>query len=285
MGFLIRPMSDKNLADFAALCLNPENPTIHEGCRQRVEFLRARRRFGLDGFVAHDDEGRVAGFVDFVPAEAATAGVHADGYLFLQCLWVRMDCEKKGLGKKLLDSVISQITYQTGIVVVAHDNPEHMPYTFFERHGFHHVDTWKSLRLMVLPMRPGPLPFWRTEPLFASASSLAAQPLPVVDVFYTRLCPYNWMALQQLQTRLAGLEGRVCVRVHDAEQEPAHRVLGVEFSVFLEGENLAYSPLATDELVNRLHERLGGEHDATGTTMPHAGQQAGQMPLDGAAHQ
>lgn len=266
MSFLIRPMSDKNLADFAALCLNPEKPVVHEGCRQRIDFLRSRRRFGLDGFVAYDEDGRVAGFVDYIPAEAATAGVHADGYLFLQCLWVRKDCEKKGLGKKLLDSVIGQVTYQTGIVVVAHDDPDHMPAAFFAKHGFHCVDSWKSLRLMVLPMRPGPVPFWRTEPLFAGDPAAReqearvaqpARPLPMVDVFFNRLCPYNWVALQQLQARLAELEGKVGVRVHDAEQEPNHRVLGLEFSVFLEGENLAYSPVSAEQLVDRIRERLG----------------------------
>jgi len=47
------------------------------------------------------------GFIEYIPGESAWRAVHADGYMFVHCLWVVGKSKGKGFGTALLDECVS----------------------------------------------------------------------------------------------------------------------------------------------------------------------------------
>lgn len=76
-----------------------------ENCvSSKKSWLRNRMQEGLV-FNKLDVRGKV--FIEYLPAEFAWAPIKADGYMYIDCLWVSGQYKGKGYGDQLLDQCIA----------------------------------------------------------------------------------------------------------------------------------------------------------------------------------
>ena len=98
-------VDERNLSDYPqVICfINPNNRYFH----LKTDWLKKRFSEGLTMKVIKQDQaGKVAGYIEYVPGEFAWRAVNASGYMFIHCLWVYPNNnKKKGLGSALLEEV------------------------------------------------------------------------------------------------------------------------------------------------------------------------------------
>jgi GNAT superfamily N-acetyltransferase len=168
LEFAIRDIVEANLADIPESCKGclywefPEefDRAREEGTRsekrlefeqkKRVWFLRTLREFGTCGKIVYCDDKPV-GYAQFAPSErlpntdnyeSHPVGRSDERVVFLSCLYVaEEELRRKGLGKKLLRSVIDDLRRRgfNGVETFArrgsYDNPSG-PLEFYIKNGF-----------------------------------------------------------------------------------------------------------------------------------------------------
>lgn len=82
------------------------------------------------------------GFIEYIPGEHAWRAVHADGYLFIHCLWVVGKSKGQGFSTVLLDACAADAKRlkMRGIAMVTSEKVWLAGRRAFERYGFECVD-------------------------------------------------------------------------------------------------------------------------------------------------
>jgi GNAT superfamily N-acetyltransferase len=110
------------------------------GVASKKQWLKARFHDGLV-FKKADVRGKV--FIEYLPAEKAWCPVEADGYMFIDCLWVSGQYKGKGLSRRLLEECINDSAGMNGIIIVS--SPKKLPFLadrkFLLHYGFELCDT------------------------------------------------------------------------------------------------------------------------------------------------
>ena len=85
-----------------------------EWLRQRVD----------DGLVFYRSEERGKCFIEYIPAENAWVPIEADGYLYIDCLWVSGSMKGHGYSNDLLEACIRDAKAQgkKGICILCHSS-------------------------------------------------------------------------------------------------------------------------------------------------------------------
>lgn len=103
-------------------------------------------------------KGNVNGkvFIEYIPGEDAWCPIEADGYMFINCLWVSGQYQGKGAAKELLRETIAEAKIKQKKGLVALTSPKKKPYLadkiFLEHMGFRMADTAAPyFELMYLP--------------------------------------------------------------------------------------------------------------------------------------
>ena len=119
----------------------------------KKSWLKERLDEGLV-FLKGDVRGKC--FIEYIPAEYAWAPIDADGYMYINCLWVSGKFKGQGYSNLLLDECIadSKAKNKKGLVVLSSkkklgflSDPKYMKYK-----GFETVDTaHPNFELMYLP--------------------------------------------------------------------------------------------------------------------------------------
>lgn len=119
----------------------------------KKDWMKARLNDGLV-FKKADVRGKV--FIEYIPAEKAWAPITAEGYMFINCLWVSGQYKGKGISNKLLNECISDSKGKgkKGLVILSSNKK--MPYLadskFLRHKGFLLADKAKPYyELMYLP--------------------------------------------------------------------------------------------------------------------------------------
>ena len=127
----------------------------------KKSWLRGRMKEGLV-FNKLDVRGKV--FIEYIPAEFAWAPIKADGYMYIDCLWVSGQYKGKGVGDQLMDQCIddSRAKGKKGLVCLS--SKKKMPFLadpgYLKHRGFKVADTASSYyELFYLPFSdPGTVP-------------------------------------------------------------------------------------------------------------------------------
>lgn len=140
-------------------------------------------------------KGNVRGkcFVEYIPAEYAWAPIEADGYMYIDCLWVSGQFKGYGYSNLLLDECIndSKAKGKKGLVILSSKkkmgflaDPKYMKYK-----GFETVDTAAPyFELMYLPFDQG-----AEKPCFRPQIKKAG-PIDMPEgftLYYTSQCPFT----------------------------------------------------------------------------------------------
>ena len=114
-----------------------------ENCvSSKKSWLRNRMQEGLV-FNKLDVRGKV--FIEYLPAEFAWAPIKADGYMYIDCLWVSGQYKGKGYGDQLLDQCIADSKAKGKRGLVCLSSKKKMPFLsdpgYLKHRGFKVADT------------------------------------------------------------------------------------------------------------------------------------------------
>ncbi|MBN1425683.1 GNAT family N-acetyltransferase [Candidatus Fermentibacteria bacterium] len=217
-----------------------------EGYGRKLRWLKARFAEGMRIKLLTLPE---RGFIEYVPGEHAWRAVHADGYLFIHCLWVVGKSKGKGLGAALLEGCITEAKKSNarGVAMVTSEGVWLAGRRLLDQHGFECVDTAPpSFSLIVKKFGRHP------SPTFAGGWEDKARSCgPGLTVIRSDQCPYIPDATGHA-VAAAGTAGMQCRVVELESREELLRLSPTPYGVFglvLDGTLLRYHYLQEKDLL------------------------------------
>ncbi|MCE5324470.1 GNAT family N-acetyltransferase [bacterium] len=132
----IEPLSTANLKD-GVYCA-AEKPNSNEIYEQLEVWLESNM---LRGLVARDNNDDVTGFVLYYPIESAPLDVEGEGLYMVQCLFVKPDCQAKGVGRMLVEGAVAdaRTSGASGLAVEGYKKRTAAGYDFMPAAFFRHL--------------------------------------------------------------------------------------------------------------------------------------------------
>ena len=157
---------------------------------KKKEWLKQRFEEGL---VFYRSEERGKCFIEYIPAENAWVPIQAEGYLYIDCLWVSGSMKGHGYSNDLLDACIDDAKAQgrKGLCILSSEkrkkeflgDPKYLAYK-----GFHTADTSDcGITLMYLPFEPSAVP-----PRFKECAKHPKIEEEGFVLYYTDQCPFTY---------------------------------------------------------------------------------------------
>lgn len=222
-----------NLAAEHICCAISNNDDIQVSSKK--EWLANRLDEGLV-FLKGDVRGKC--FIEYIPAEFAWAPIEADGYMYIDCLWVSGQFKGHGYSTLLLDECVrdSREKGKKGLVALSSkkkagflSDPKYMRYKNFEL-----ADTAPPyFELLYLPFEAG-----AKKPVFRpQVKSLVHGDMPKgFALYYTNQCPFTakYVPLLEALSKKAGAPLH-CVHIDSAAMAHSAPSPFTTFSLFYDG--------------------------------------------------
>ena len=224
------------------------------GVETKKAWLKERFKDGLV-FKKANVRGKV--FIEYMPAEKAWAPIEADGYFFINCLWVSGQYKGQGIGGQLLEECIKEAREQNnkGIVVIASSKKK--PFLsdpkFLKYKGFNVCDTAKPYYELLY------LPFNETTPIpkFKDCAKEAKlENKKGVTLFYSHQCPFTekYTHLLEAAAREKGIKFTL-KRYTEAKEAQNAPVASTNYSIFINSEFITNEILTEEKFVKVLEEK------------------------------
>jgi ribosomal protein S18 acetylase RimI-like enzyme len=154
----------------------------------KKEWMKERFKEGLV-FKRLDARGKV--FIEYIPAENAWCPIEAEGYIFINCLWVSGQFKGQGYANKLLDECASDAKAQNKKGLVILSSAKKMPFLsdpkYLKYKGFKICDTAEPYyELLYLPFQENDL-----KPKFKNCCKDASIKEKGMVLYYTNQCPHT----------------------------------------------------------------------------------------------
>ena len=188
---------------------------------EKKKWLKARFEEGLV-FYRSVERGKC--FIEYIPAEMAWVPIQAEGYLFINCLWVSGSMKGHGYSNDLLEKCLADARAQgrKGVCILSSEkrkkeflaDPKYLRYK-----GFSVGDTSDTgINLMYLPLEPD-----ATAPKFKECARHPRISEEGFVLYYTDQCPftYYWVPRVQEVAREQGIALRV---IHVTDRQTAQNV-------------------------------------------------------------
>ncbi|MDE2518240.1 MAG: GNAT family N-acetyltransferase [Methanocorpusculum sp.] len=202
-------------------------------------------------------KGNVRGkcFIEYIPAEAAWAPVTADGYMYINCLWVAGQYAGRGYATRLLEACIadSKEKGKHGLVMLAGDKkrPFLADPKFLRHKGFTAADTAAPYyELYYLPFDSS-----APKPQFTTSAKQ-----PHIDeqgfvLYYSHQCPFTakYVPLIEKTAQERGVSFRTVQFTSAAEAQNAPAPF-TSYSLFYDGEFVTNEILSEKKFAKILSE-------------------------------
>ena len=196
-----------------------------------------KQRFD-EGLVFYRSAERGKCFIEYIPAENAWVPIDADGYIYINCLWIAGAMKAHGYSNKLLGECIRDAKEKgkKGVCILSSDkrkkeflsDPKYMSYK-----GFTVSDTTDAgINLMYLPFDKSAEP-----PKFKECARH-----PKIDekgfvIYYTDQCPFTYYWVPRVQE--VAEENNIPLKIiHITDRETAQNVPApvTTYALFRDGE-------------------------------------------------
>lgn len=208
----------------------------------KKEWLRERLDEGLV-FLKGDVRGKC--FIEYIPAEYAWAPIRADGYMYIDCLWVSGKFKGQGYSNSLMDQCIkdSKEKGKKGLVILSSkkkkgflSDPAYMRYK-----GFKTADTAEPyFELMYLPFDEG-----ADRPHFRDTVHVHDDLPKGFVLYHTSQCPFTakYVPLLEEMAEKRGVDLHV---VHIQTREGAQNAPSpfTTYSLFYDGRFVTHEILS-----------------------------------------
>ena len=201
----------------------------------KKEWLKQRFEEGL---VFYRSEERGKCFIEYIPAEYAWVPIEAEGYLYINCLWIAGSMKGHGYSNDLLEECIRDAKKQgrKGLCILSSEkrkreflaDPKYLAYK-----GFSVADTSDcGITLMYLPFDQETNP-----PRFKDCARHPKTETPGFVVYYTDQCPftYYWVPRVEEVAREHNIPFRA---IHITEKEAAQNAPApvTTYALFRDGQ-------------------------------------------------
>ncbi len=233
-----------NAAALNTLCTG-DKPEFASANAQRNAWIDTMFGKGLRGWVAFDD-GKPAGYVEYLPIEHAPFPVSGKNAAFLTCLWVLPAYEHLGVGGSLLAACLGDSPQ--GVATIAYRG-QHKPADFYEHFGFRRVDEHAE---MILLVQGNP----KVELLRAYYRAHADADRLQVDVLYNPECPWSTHTAERVISTVKNHPAfdQMNLWIGNAWECGAH--MGLQGGVYLNGINAFKTPPSDEDIVKAIEQAL-----------------------------
>lgn len=209
-----------------------------------------------DGLVFKKGDVRGKCFIEYIPAEMAWCPIEADGYMYIDCLWVSGQFKGQGYSNLLLEECIndSKEKGKKGLVILS--SKKKMPYMsdpkFLKYKGFSVADTAEPYYELMY------LPFCETtsKPRFKKAVKTPKIDKQGFVLYYSHQCPFTakYVPLIEAIAKAKGVEFNV-IRFETAEQAQNAPAPFTSYSLFYNGEFMMNEILSDKKFEKILAEK------------------------------
>ena len=211
----------------------------------KKEWLKQRFKEGL-AFCRSVERGKC--FIEYIPAENAWVPIQADGYFYIDCLWVSGSLKGHGYSNDLLEECIRDAKEQgrKGLCILSSEgrkreflsDPKYLAYK-----GFAVADTSECrINLMYLPLAQDAEP-----PRFKACAKHPTVEESGFVLYYTDQCPftYYWVPRVEEAARAYRVPLKV-IHITDREQAQSVPAPVTTYALFKDGKFLTQS-IQTDK--------------------------------------
>ncbi len=207
-----------------------------------------------EGLVFRKGDVRGKCFIEYIPAERAWAPVEADGYMYIDCLWVSGRLAGHGCASQLLEDCVrdSREKGKQGLVILSADKKR--PYlsdpAFLKHKGFRAADEAAPyFSLYYLPLVPDAQPP-RFRPQVKQREAGEG-----FTLYYTQQCPFTarYVPVAEAAARRLGLPLRL-VRLETAAQAQSAPSPFTTYSLFYRGRFVTHEILSEKKAEQLLRE-------------------------------
>ena len=192
-----------------------------------------------DGLVFLKSVERGKCFIEYVPAEKAWIPINADGYMYIDCLWVSGSFKGHGYSNDLLEECIrdSKEKGRKGLCILAAGkkkpflaDPKYLKYKGFTVSD----ESDNGIQLWYLPFGPG-----EDKPVFKECAKHPHTDEKGYVLYYTSQCPFNGKYVPVLE-KTAQENGIPFKAIHLQDRETACSAPTpvTNYALFLDGEYL-----------------------------------------------
>lgn len=242
-----QPFIQKNEAMNHIISVTPENVDTYglfcvkskknPGYAKKLSWFLQEYPKGLRLKILQDEAGRQLGFIEYTPAEQAWRPVSAPNHLFIHCMFIyKNEDKRKGNASLLIEDCIEDARQQgkAGVAVITSDGPWIAGKGIFLKNGFGQVDERRGFELLRYPLAPGPapsLPDWEAR----------QEQYEGWQLLYANQCPWHQKCAEELLGH--ALETEIPLEVTEISSSAAARKGPSAFGAFAllkDGELLEY---------------------------------------------
>ncbi len=243
-------LTKENLEQEHICCAISNNKDIQVASKKA--WLNRRLDDGLV-FIKGDVRGKC--FIEYIPTEKAWSPVDADGYMYIDCLWVSGQFKGKGFSSILLDLCIkdSKTKGKKGLVIAS--SKKKMPFLadpkYLKHKGFILADTANpSYELMYLPFdKDADVPKFRLQVKQPHIEDKG------LTIYYTAQCPFTAKYVPILE--VVANENDVSIHVHEittcGEAKSAPSAV-TTFSLFIDGEFVTHELMSEKKFMGIIND-------------------------------
>lgn len=204
----------------------------------KKEWMKARFDEGL---VFYRSEERGKCFIEYMPAENAWVPIEAEGYLYIDCLWIAGSMKGNGYANDLLQECITAAQRQKkkGLCILSSAKKKEFlsDPKFLKYKGFAVADeAINGINLMYLPLQEG-----ASAPRFKPCAKTGTIEEQGFVIYYTDQCPftYYWAPRVQEAAKEHGIDVKL-VHVTDKETAQNLPVPVTNYALFKDGKYLTH---------------------------------------------
>lgn len=236
------------------VCLEDWSEEMKEAGDHKRRWLEVMKPRGLRVKLALDDEGRVGGMIQYLPA--GQSFIEGEGLYFVPCIWVhgytkgRGNFQKKGMGSALLKAAEEDVRSlgAKGLVVWGMPLPVFMRASWFRRHGYVKADSmsmqwllWKKFSGDAAPPR------W-----IKPARKPELEPGKVtVTAFINGWCPGMNMVYERARRAAEEFPGKTVFRSIETADPAVLRAWGICDKVFVDAKPIRMGPPPSYEKIRK----------------------------------
>lgn len=220
----------------------------------KKEWLKQRFE---DGLVFYRSVERGKCFIEYIPAENAWVPIDADGWIYINCLWVSGSLKGHGYSNDLLSECIrdAKRSGRKGLCILSAEGRKReflADREFLTHKGFSVSDVSDcGINLMALPFSPD-----ASLPEFRKCAKHPQCPESGFVLYYTDQCPFTYYWVPRVQEAADAHDIPLKV-VHITDKEAAQNLSSpvTTYALFYDGEFVTQS-IQSDKKLLKLAERL-----------------------------
>ncbi len=241
------------------VCLEDYSAEMKEAGDHKARWYETMRTRGLRVKLAEDDDGRIAGMIQYLPIEHSPA--EGEDLYFVLCIWVHAykklgpgDRRRRGLGTALLAAAEADARAlgARGLAAWGLGIPIWMRAGWFKRHGYRVADrdglrqlVWKPFDAAAAPPR------WMRPRQHPEPGTDRAR----VTAFVNGWCPGQNITAERARRAAGELGEGVSFEAIDTTDPAARSAWGFTDAVFIDGKLLRSGPPPAYDRVKRRMER------------------------------